>query len=534
MKPQALIEIFPTHVALLMVRRGGRLDARERVFTRLEWPQPWTTARTELVDALRSLITELGAAGSRAALLYDLPDTACAVNSCPVEVPADEAEAAALLALEQSVPAGENRVGRAFTIRIDNARHAEARRHVLALSEPDSNLAALASIAAEAGLVPGPCVARDAAGLLAAVHAAGSADDAGAAVWVGPTSSSAAVQSEGKLLMARNVPVGLASLAASLCRVGAHGPTQVAGIPAAWSTLWSQGIPRPEGEHDPRRVHLSSMQPVLQRLGVELKQSMRFALPSDSRERTRLTLCGPGLCIPGLADALAAASGAEARPCPAPREAARFPSASLFSGAALEAGLLPRSAQQTARVYRARRWLVAGVCFAGAFTLYQRADSLSALEQAASRELELQTRLETGRRDSEAAVAELARRGLLVHAQQHIHEALARGVQPACVLRLLSESVGEQITLTGVELSVVEDRVLLNLRGDVRPSADDPSPHLRDLLDALERSPIVSRAELGATHRTTDSQRSTYSFSLTAQLVPIAPVLRLAGAEEPR
>jgi len=158
------------------------------------------------------------------------------------------------------------------------------------------------------------------------------ADEVTALVWIGEHSTSLAVGvgsgADRRLLFVRTVNSGTESLAEVLCRplrrarAAAH--AQIITLPhdAARKMLLAVASPRerpdPRPSEPPGSSLLPHLQPVLQRLSIEIKQSLRFGVTEADRPKVRIRLAGPGAAIPGLARPSRAARLRVFRPTPAP------------------------------------------------------------------------------------------------------------------------------------------------------------------------------------------------------------------------
>lgn len=130
-----------------------------------------------------------------------------------------------------------------------------------------------------------------------------------ARLFIGQHRSWLFAQENGRLEMFRTIGLGLKHLVGAMTRpilINEHvEPVQIDPQQAAW-ILRYVGIPDRETiineEHGVTGLHvLPLLQPILQRLLVELKQSLRFGLSSAQRSSLSLIFSGPGAMTPHLA-----------------------------------------------------------------------------------------------------------------------------------------------------------------------------------------------------------------------------------------
>jgi hypothetical protein len=173
----------------------------------------------------------------------------------------------------------------------------------------------------EAGAKPGRVVAGDGPAAIAASRDAAlfESDDPAASLVIGEHHSAIAVRSGGALRLCRFIDVGASTLREAYARsLRSDGMERAEANAAAERLLFEAlGVPAPsDGQRE--RVDaaetLRTMQPVLQRIGVELKQSIRFTLSDAERLRVRLRLAGPARSISTLESILAEQIEAEAAP----------------------------------------------------------------------------------------------------------------------------------------------------------------------------------------------------------------------------
>ena len=222
-------------------------------------------------------------------------------------------------------------------------------------------------------------------------------DEISAIVWFGEHSTQLAVGCPGRLLLVRTIATGLENLAVRLCRplrarwgcrgVAAHHPRA---RQRAGSSLLSAGVPAP---HAPIPAYptlvgsslLPHLQPVLQRLTIEIKQSLRFGVAEEDRSKVVLRVAGPGAAVPGLCEAIARAAGFPYEPdAELERSADALDSSTggLIAARAcpsLVLALAPAEVRSARHTRRSRRALLVGAGLALAFIGYETADAFLSL-----------------------------------------------------------------------------------------------------------------------------------------------------------
>jgi len=568
---RVIIDISPTRVLVALQRRGGGggvsafraqdLDARE-------WQEKWPGWLSRATVPVKGMLAELQATGAEATIVYAAPLAASAVFSCPVGAGPAAAENAARLALaEQTGHAlhdqpcdfavlGQDRLPRGGG-GAAGPSEGSAQRHVLACTDRAESAAAVAQWAHSVGVNPVRLVPDDALALACGLDAAlreGSGPPR-ALLWLGERCSVLACAADGRLRFIRVVRIGTAMLADALTRPirrGEGAEPLALDRPAAERLLERTGIPGPRDELAELGVTGSALlpllQPVLQRIGVELKQSLRFGLSEAERAGATLTLTGPGGSIPGLlkvlAEFCAIPASAETRGAAGAAEGAiATGSAGWTALGRADVNLLPAPLQATRVLRTMRRAVWSGAMVASLLLGGHALMVMGQLDRANDEAEAVGSRLAAS--SDATALAMTAVRALEQRAatDARIGSAMGVGVPWDAVLSLLADAAPEGMHLTSVQgVGPAGAMPTLDIAGHVeRQAGVDPALTLREFVSRLAASPIVRGARLGSTQRSSARGLDTQRFEVSLTLAPVpaarpselrteAPTASAAGA----
>lgn len=293
-------------------------------------------------------------------------------------------------------------------------------------------------------------------------------------------------------------------------------------------TLFTTGLPFKSKDADPalRARVLPLVSPVLQRLCVEIKQTLRFGLHGSEAPGT-LVLHGPGAAIPSLATALS--EGVDMHVRAVPLDEAIGPPAP-FGHATVERAyvtglrkglrLLPPAAARQNTQSATRHALIGGVAAAGVliaaeFTFYKsqtrsltpRFEQLAPIMSAAARE----------RANRLAFHEEAMAAG---RCAVRIHNAGGPRAAWPELLRLISSVSNDTTRFDSIDAGCENQAVFIEISGSVVAQSDpQAAADMNALVQRLTDSPAVAAVEFGATQREiAEDGRSTRRFSLTLRL----------------
>jgi len=463
------------------------------------------------------------------------PSAVLEVASCPANAGRASALAAARLALGSAHSAGAPRSADAAVLAIDraDADGSPAQCHTLAWADDDARLVSLSEWTARSGLARADGFVLAEALLMA--HSACQLADTEAVrtmLWIDEHHSVLTGAAGRRLCFVRSLPIGTESLVEAVAHTPSlDGASTLLSVEDSRSVLERFGIPEREQPVDALRGILGksllpSLQPVLQRFGVELKQSVRFGLSESDRVSLTIELVGPGAKVANLAPAIGAVTGFEARAVGPSHEKA--PSLTdLALGHPAIGRLTALSAQEAGEFRKARRMLHAGL--ASAFVLVGIDAAFTALD--ASRRP-----APDPYQSARVASADVAREAIdmLSEPLARFDEALAR-VAPSDAhwrpfLESLAAATPPEVRFEAVRAEArAEGAPAVRLVGRATgPGALDSARSVRAVLEALEGLPIVSGVELVSTGRATENGQEVQRFEIACGLLSLP---RFASAE---
>jgi hypothetical protein len=559
--PRIIVEVSPSRLALTVLRRAQVIASRSR---RLDPPATdaplWPANLHALTPTLRAWVDELHLKGRLATLLASPPSATCCLLPCPFAAGAAGALAAARLAAAETVAQSPGSVSAGAPIiaveTIASDAHGDARqRHTLALADTPTSVAAAANFIEAAGLEPEGLITHDAlaAALMAHAALAGAGLDAPrAALWFGEHSSLLAVATPGRLRFVRFISVGTEPMVEALARRAAD-PTLPASLPPLTredvrALFTSRGLPSPDRPWPALPAAPAALAPILQRLAIEIKQSLRFGLadapasapaaqPSPGTPAVHIVIDGPGGALPGLPEALArlcgttvAAAGTESVAItlgePGEGAATHSPLAALGD---LELALLPHDRENAALVRRVRVGLWSGIAAACALVGVYAGAARVALAQERDR-LAAVERLATADAPSTALLAEAAdAQRLSTLLTERYTQRVAPQLPIDALLADIADATPNAIRLASVSVTASPGGSLVcEISGNARADSaandrPDFSTDIRAFASRLEAIPIVSAVRLGTTQRTRDARGDLHQFELSLTLAPAPP-----------
>ena len=332
-----------------------------------------------------------------------------------------------------------------------------------------------------------------------------------------------AIAVDGALMLARTIELGYATLRHAYMRAtrSQHPSHAEAFLAAHKRLLETDGIPSPKNG-DSIEI-FEYVRPYLQRLFIEIKQTVRFTLDEDQLERARVRLVGPGAAIPRLGAMLAEEIGFESVEAPPERQHASDPGFGIADGVRASAatfGVQPpgrverreRSSRRAALVYGAAG---AALLLAGAASLsFERA--VGSVQTARTLDRELRA----WREQSEAG------RGMN---PKVLAESLDTLIQADSALRADWGAALAEIVMTrpdGVRLSGLSglrdlDGSHVQLDALAPADADDADPHaqISSFVETLQDSPLIADTHLGTSEQVEMGDRRFLRFSLTVDLI---------------
>lgn len=558
-RPRVIIEISPSRVEIALLK--GTLADRSALvrFDRADWPGGAAQAQA-LDDALAHLVkltSELGAVGAQATVLYTLPGSVASLTSCAASVSTASAEQAARLALTSvaDFPLDDAPIDTCplLTDKADpKDKSATPQRHTLVIADAEHRVAGLVGLIEGAGVEVVGLLPADSVAMAKAVREATTGEEGGvtAVLFVGEHSSMLGVGTPGRLLFVRPVAGGTEALADALTRPlrprEPDAPPVTLKHPEARTLALAAGVPAPDAAIPGHPTLAGSsllphVQPLLQRLSIEIKQSVRFGVPEADRGRVTVRVVGPGAAVPGLEAAIARLSGfARATPHGGPEPDALESSAggliAAFTGSPeLTAALMSESVRLTARHRTLRKALAGGVLVAAGFVALQFADARSSLGQAKAILTQMRQVGQAGEGPAAVRAMTFEARQALTGAESRLTTLLGSVPSVSATLAELSDRTPEAVRITGIDFVREGSQSRMALRAYIRVEpGGDPSQSIRSFVDSLSKSPAIESVRLGGTQRTSIHGREAQSFELTLGLVNLPPLALLPeGSPQP-
>lgn len=540
-----IIELTPTRLSAAIATRAGVERLQSTALDQSKWTHAWDHGLRSLDAPLTALLDSIGVRSARAALLYTSPSAAMDVVGAPGR--RSGAREAARLALAEAAcfdllsnPACVIDLG-------DDASGDPPLHHALGAADRAEAPATLIDWLERCGVQAQRVLPGEAAAIVdVATRAFANATRAPEAwVRIGEHATSLAVGVEGRLLLVRTIEVGLSAIADPLTRLFAGADREEPPRRAALRFLFEHGVPDARDIIDAQRaIHgadvLPVIQPVLQRLFVEIKQSLRFGLSREDHQAVSLQVTGPGALVPRLADLLAehterfvgVAAPALAQPAAeAPENACALPAD--VAPPYPDLNLVPQARLEATAVRATRRALIGGGVAAA---LLIGAETMTHLRAATDAERQLQSMQASLRQASHLETTRErlgAYRAALRTTEASIGERLGRRTAWSAWLRDATRRIPEGVRFTHVHAGAQGGEPIVTLRGHAREGEGaDASRTISAFARALEASPLTTQVTLGATQRVRTPSGDARQFEITVSLLGVPVGLLTEGGTE--
>lgn len=545
-RKRVVIELSPTRLQVAVVR-GRRVVARETA--RLTPPAQglaWASRLESLRPALASMTETLRCKGAQATVLYRSPTASCGIFSCNSAAGKAASLHAARLALadstEFSLESNPHELVRVCVDRpqvIDKAAAAPVSQiHTLGFADTDVTVMTLAQWLETAGLTLGEAIPLDAVGLAECVVdalAASRKDKTGVAMTlhIGEHASMLAGATAGRVRFVRQVSLGVESFIEAMVSASRQGSGHM--DPAAADELLhrvgvsiSDEADEESPDHAAGESMLMLLQPVLQRLGIEIKQSLRFGVEAEEREKTSLTITGPGGRIPRLAEVIAKQCGARTPEATLARDpGVSGTSATWLEGPMTVQGFLPRAHTERLDASHIRHALWVGAASTALLIGYDAWSTAMDLQQEEINVASLRQRLEIAKPAADLNKRLRALQTAVVDARAARDARYRNLTDGVAILASLSVSTPSNIKLSHVNIAAEGEMPACHVTGHALGSDTvDPDASLRFYVDSLSAVPLVASTRMGATRRGADSTgvpMQTFDLSLMLHTIPMGP-----------
>lgn len=511
--------------------------------------RPFAEQLQTIGPAVDEVLSNLSPRTTRVTIVTALTGMFSGVFAVPGATSVNESSTAALLALaelSQFSPADHPHA--THVVATDSGP--EARRYVLAATMKDDVAAATADLVLSRGFQLSGIYSLEAlklASVVAALQREAGTEPTGI-LWIGESESVLACRVGQSLKLVRTLAVGLDHLLSALARPIRGGGGDVTYTPAeAYAALIAGGIPAPGTSFDASRdvdatAVLPLMQPMLQRLAIEIKQSLRFSLTEEQRGALTLHIDGSGALVARLGDLVARQIGVNAVIAPTCGQSVgshETGDAAIRPWSVIERlpmVLLPERIAEQREQKRVAVAMWAGVAAAAMFVTFSGFSAASALRsERASLAAIVTEGSGQGNAMPRAKAEQVTASSQLVDATRaRIDGMLATRADLGAVLRSIASSAPEGFRFTRLEIIEDERGCIANVVG--RSDLTDElafAGRLRTFTGTVTQNPLVRSVTLGATGRITASGSEVpgHRFELKVQLLSLP---RETGVQQTR
>jgi hypothetical protein len=563
----AILELTATRMELAVVRGGVVIAQRAERYNPAESGADLVEVLRPRHATLKQWVSELDVEGISTTVLIASSTTRCGVFSCASAAGPAAVTRAAGLALGEI--AGYSTVDQPTDLEVvckdkiaitrPNVPAAQQQSHVLGVVDTESNCQLIAGWTSSCGLVPArivPTMAHAIAQTIEAVTAKTSTLQA--RFYLGEHDSFLVAADSHGIRFFRLLSAGVESLVEAMTReIRVQGSTEpvVLDRAAARSILAKFGIPAPTTMIDQRQgvtgaSILPLISPILQRVAVEIKQSLRFGLSEADRNTITLSVGGYGSAISNFAKTIATASGVTLAQdgqsfgdCSTLTSAAHGTILSTVEMPGLGISLLPASMQQARLVRTGKRYMYGGIAVACAIVAYHAGYGQLSLWTTQSAAQALMSNAQEAQRLDEQNKATTA----AVQASAKASTMLAQSIGPttdfAAVLSAIASLANEHTTFSNVEVKDEQGALIVRLPTIMQVEDEAVfAQYVHSLLTRAKALPIVTNVKLGSTSRSESNGRAVQQFDLTLTLIALpadqvgslAPRSVEAGATELR
>ncbi|GJM18832.1 MAG: hypothetical protein DHS20C14_10450 [Phycisphaeraceae bacterium] len=507
---------------------------------RAVWAQAWNDGLMPYDAELARVMAGLRVGKSpHVTVLVQTPTSA--VEVCSMADAGGAAAEAARLRVVERVDAGDAHAASAAEVLAHDSDEEGVRAHVLALADANKSAQSVFGWVSRSGGKLVGYVPRTVVPLARTIEdAAELGDGCVACCYLDNGSAALASMHNGRLIFVRSISVGYQSLVEAYARGLSHSQDHppdddappVLEMDRAATLLFEHGVPSRDAligqQSDPYRVAVAPLlAPVMQRLSVEIKQSVRYGVGTIDHRPRKLVLTGPGARIPGMASMLSETTELDVEvQDDAAKIGVRVP---VFERGTTEGVfahgdgpgtlLLPLAAAQrlaaasrTAAV-RTGALVVLGLLLseAGLISLDRRA----VLEQMDSQRIALdEVRAEGEQRLQAQTIAEEL--NLAAYASS-----ISVGEQPdwSAVLAEIGLITDSSVRVREFRAFFESSAATVALSGNAADQPGDaPGASLGRFIEGLKQSPLVERVELGSTRSQTIDGVTTRAFSVRCVL----------------
>ncbi len=313
---QLIINLSPGMLSVALVHRGKIQQAEKVDLDTAQWAGYWDDGLIGLDQSFRQLMSRFPSSHpSKATVFYHSPSLIQKVYT--FDLKESQASAAGIAQLRDSV--GLNRPVETCLLAQDES--SDISTTTLVYSEREEQLRSIYAWLNRCGICANSLVPTSVAAVKVATEAAKGSDADTAIFYLGDDISVFAFHNESGLKIVRSIEIGYRKLIEGYAQGlwpsklnheidsedQEHTQLDTSDIIKAQSLLFEHGIPMSVFEVEGvelRSAVLPVLAPVLQRVCIEIKQTLRFGLGSDIEMPKHLMLCGPGAAIPHIGKAI--------------------------------------------------------------------------------------------------------------------------------------------------------------------------------------------------------------------------------------
>jgi len=549
-KKRIIVELTPAAIDGAVISCGRVVRSAHLDIEPTDWRQAWEEGLSPFDGKLSELIEALDAPGARVDVAYQSPTSFAEVIVVPVTGSAVVGAATLALADHVGFDLGTNPYD-ACPISTTTINGAKA-TYTLVIADESRASETLFAWLGRAGLHPASACPASALTLCDAVEEARRErhESISARLFVDRHCALLTVASGGSVRQVRRIEIGFEDFVTAITRPILRRDASAEPVSLtpsrAREILCDSGIPGFKTTIDETlgltgKDVLPLIQPALQRLAIEIKQSLRFELSEDERASIKLTLTGPFGAMPGLGSAIcdqieiveggsrAGKFGRASVREPFMGEPARAKRLACLTSAH---SLVSEQIKSEQRVESFRVGLRAGVALA-VIALVASAFFMNA-QIRGQRDASKNLGAAMGVVDQIIGINEQiqARSDTLAATRQRMDVAIGLTTHWSDVLAALPGLVPDSVVLADIEGTERSERMppRLELTGIARNHDEQTCQSaLNEFIESLNACPLVTSVDLGVTNRlSADETTEAIRFSVIVNLVPTP---RLAIAE---
>jgi len=536
-----VLSLTQRRLAGAMIRGGKAVQVEAIDLDPALWSTAWSEGLMPYDSEIRRVLTRLQAGKeAKVTVLYNSPT---AVLGC-FDLPGSPSEACAAAKLQIREPETGFSVSAAYPIA--PAASGNGCWSVLAISERDDAANALFGWVSRAGArLVGVVPIQFAVAIEASRHAA-SDEELTAECLIGQDWTAVACGASGGFHLIRVFELGYGAMAGVHAQVASSQNIDTDGL----AGLFKIGVPFKNRNIDPadRSMLLPLLSPIIQRLCVEIKQTLRFGL-SGAHLPATLKLIGVAGRIPELIPALA--EGVDMNVEADTQGADTDDPAAAFAHGSIEQRFLsfmekpirirpePLVYEDAARTFRHATMVGAMVCVIAIGLEYGWLGHQRAQIESQFASMSSSVAMTAAHREQQESVREVALRAGRVGLK--LLDNIEFTANTGRVLTQIASAVPQGVELTSIDLRRNGGDPGLTISGIATGDSDDAAGRaLNEFFAGLSAKPEVSSVELGATQRDEHKSGSQVSrvFSVRLKLTEMppeyAPLAMFAKREEER